>query len=80
MLVHIHMAIAVEVLDHRHLSGVGRDALNQALPPRGMMTSMYSGRVIISPTAARSVVSITCTAVSGNLAALRPASMQPAIA
>jgi len=36
--------------------------------------------VISSPTAARSVVSITCTAVSGRPAAARPSRRQAAIA
>ncbi len=39
------------------------------LPPRGMITSTNSGIAIRRPTAARSVVSTSCTAVSG-----RPAS------
>ena len=35
--------------------------------------SMYSGIVIISPTAARSAKSTSCTALSGSPAAFRPA-------
>ena len=36
------------------------------LPPRGMMTSTNSGIAIRRPTAARSVVSTSCTAVAGS--------------
>jgi len=36
------------------------------LPPRGMMTSQYSGIAIRRPTAARSVVSTSCTACGGS--------------
>ena len=39
------------------------------LPPRGMITSTYSGMVIKRPTAARSVVGTSCTASSGKPAA-----------
>ncbi|MCY1269828.1 hypothetical protein D9M70_183370 [compost metagenome] len=50
------------------------------LPPRGTMTSTYSGMLISAPTAARSVVSTTCTALAGRPASARPAWMQTAIA
>ena len=43
------------------------------LPPRGMITSTYSGMVIRQPTAARSVVGTSCTASRG-----RPASCSAA--
>ena len=36
------------------------------LPPRGTMTSTHCGDAISAPTAARSVVSIACTASSGS--------------
>ncbi len=39
------------------------------LPPRGTITSTYSVSVTSAPTAARSVVSISCTAVAGRPAA-----------
>jgi hypothetical protein len=39
------------------------------LPPRGMMTSTNSGIAISRPTAARSVISTSCTAVFGSPAA-----------
>ena len=42
------------------------------LPPRGTITSTYCFMVINSPTAARSVVSTTCTAVVGKPAACKP--------
>jgi hypothetical protein len=42
------------------------------LPPRGTITSTYSGIVIRAPTAARSVVSTTCTPCSGRPAPRRP--------
>ena len=50
------------------------------LPPRGTITSTYSGMVISAPTAARSVVSSTCTASAGNPASASPAWMHAAIA
>ena len=43
------------------------------LPPRGMMTSMYSGMAIMAPTAARSVVATTWTASAGSPAVQPPA-------
>ena len=42
------------------------------LPPRGTITSTHSGCVISTPTAARSVVAITCTASSGSPALRSP--------
>jgi hypothetical protein len=36
------------------------------LPPRGMITSTCAGMVISAPTAARSVVSTSCTASAGS--------------
>ncbi|MBV6474567.1 MAG: hypothetical protein MOGDAGHF_00027 [Rhodocyclaceae bacterium] len=42
------------------------------LPPRGTMTSTNSFMVTSSPTAARSVVSTTCTAAAGRPASRRP--------
>ena len=50
------------------------------LPPRGTITSTNSGMAISSPTAARSVVSMTCTAAAGRPAASSPARTQAAIA
>ena len=58
----------------------GGDALDEALPPRGTITSTNSGMAISSPTAARSVVSMTCTAAAGRPAASSPARTQAAIA
>ncbi len=43
------------------------------LPPRGMMTSTYSGMVMSWPTAARSLVSTNCTASGGSPASLSAA-------
>ena len=43
------------------------------LPPRGTITSTYSGMLISAPTAARSVVSTTCTAAAGRPARPGPA-------
>ena len=50
------------------------------LPPRGTMTSTCFSSAIRWPTAARSVVAITCTASSGSPAARRPSCTQAAIA
>jgi hypothetical protein len=50
------------------------------LPPRGTMTSTYSGMATRWLTASRSVVSTTCTAVSGSPAAASPSRTQAAIA
>ena len=43
------------------------------LPPRGMMTSTYCGMVMSWPTAARSVVCTSCTALAGRPAWVRAA-------
>ncbi len=50
------------------------------MPPRGTITSTYSVMVISRPTAARSVVSITCTASDGSPAADRPSATSAASA
>ncbi|MCY1314722.1 hypothetical protein D9M70_654190 [compost metagenome] len=50
------------------------------LPPRGTITSTYSGMLISAPTAARSVVSTTCTSSAGSSALARPCWMQAAMA
>ena len=56
-------AVAVQVLDHRH-ARFGEQASDQALCRRAArMTSTNSRMVINSPTAARSVVSMTCTVI-----------------
>jgi hypothetical protein len=43
------------------------------LPPRGMITSTYSGMAINLPTASRSVVSISCTPSAGKPASTNAA-------
>ena len=47
------------------------------LPPRGMMTSTNSSRASSAPTAARSVVPTSCTAVSGSPPAASPSRTAP---
>ncbi len=50
------------------------------MPPRGTITSTYSVMVMRLPTAARSVVEITCTASGGRPAAARPSATRAASA
>jgi hypothetical protein len=67
----VDVAVAVEVLDHRHL-GLARDALDQALAAARDDRRRRSGIAISGPTAARSVVSTSCTAsAAGRLASAR---------
>ena len=63
--------VAVEVLDDRHPASREMRSISP-LPPRGTITSTNSGMAISSPTAARSVVSMTCTAAGRQAGDLQP--------